>query len=135
MARSKYDGGAFRLQVVERDARPLVTVGPEHAYWRLEPGQAVELPESVRGALVRIQPPPGATRAQVDALEASLRAGGAEALRTAPWAKEACLQPTARVRVHEQAGVREVAIEMAMQSPRAPELVPLVDELLAAQGA
>jgi hypothetical protein len=131
MARDKFKGKGYELRVVERErARRLVTIGPEHAFWSLEPGGLLVLPEPVEEALVRVQPPPGTTDAQVDAIRASLKAERAAAVRVLPWARAKDKAVPAKVVVHESASVRDVVTAIANKSPRRTELLPLLDEIL-----
>jgi hypothetical protein len=136
MARNKFTTApGCAVQTVERNARLLVTIGPEHPFWALESGEAMVLAEPVEGALVRVQPPPGSTQARVDALNEALRASGATAIRVSPWAKEALGAVQSRVHVHERAQVREVVQEMGQAREQyAPGLCAVLDEVLTEAG-
>jgi hypothetical protein len=132
MARNKFTTGAgCSVLTVERNARLLVTIGPEHAFWTLESGEALVLAEPVHGALVRVQPPAGCTQPRVDAMNEALRASGAAAIRVSPWAKDALGPVQPRVHVHERAQVREVVMELGRaREQHAPGLCALLDEVL-----
>jgi hypothetical protein len=132
MARNKFTTPTgCTVQTVERNARLLVTIVPEHPFWSMEVGAAMVLAEPVQGALVRVQPPAGCTQPRVDALNDALRASGATAIRVSPWAKEALGVVQPRVHVHERARVREVVMELGRaREQHAPGLCELLDEVL-----
>jgi hypothetical protein len=134
MSRTNFVGNGYALKVVERKAaRRLVTIPPDHVYWSMQPG-LYAFPEDVTGAIVRVQPPPGATDEQVRALQESFAAVEVARVKVQPWnrAKE---EPIVRTtHVHEGANAREIVQQMGRASPRAAELEPLLDELLSKQG-
>jgi hypothetical protein len=96
MARRTFHAPDHTLRVVARPAaRRLVTVGPQHAFWGMTPDQPYRLAEEVTGAIVRVQPPPGATDQQVQCLLDVLREGACARARVDPWSRA----------VHEIVGV------------------------------
>ena len=134
MSRDKFTGEGYALKVVDRKAaRKLVTIPPDHVYWSKPPG-LYAFPEDVTGAIVRVQPPPGATDEQVQALQESFAAVEVARVKVQPWSRakeEIVLAPG---QVHEGANAREVVQHMGHASPRAAELEPLLDELMTKHG-
>jgi hypothetical protein len=61
-----------------RGARELVTVGPEHPWWR---DDGITVPTDWKGAIVRLRPPEDADDVRVDGVVAFLTAAGASAVR------------------------------------------------------
>jgi len=134
MSRGKFAGDGFSVQILERaGARRLVVIGPQHAFWALEPGD-YSLAEEVTGAIVKVQPPPGATEQQVASIRASLERGHAERVAVQPWSKVKDAPVERRVVVHEGSGVREVVMQLARKSARADKLTPVLDVMLTEVG-
>ncbi len=133
MSRDKFAGDGFSVEVVDRNARRLITIGPDHAYWALEPGNYA-LAEEVTGAIVKVQPPPGASDEQVRLLQAALVKGECARARVLPWsrAKEAVVAHKAPM--HERAGAREVVMSLAQASQRSEQVAPILEGLLAEVG-
>lgn len=61
-----------RLEVHGVDATRLLTIGPDHSYWRVGPPAAPE-GDTWSGTIVRVRPPATATDHEVEALVAALR--------------------------------------------------------------
>jgi hypothetical protein len=134
MSRDKFAGDGFAVQILERkDARRLVSIGPQHAFWALEAGDYA-LAEEVTGSIVKVQPPPGASEQQVASLRASLERGHAERVTVQPWSKAKEAPVEHRAVVHEGVGVREVVMQLARKSKRAEQLVPFLDAALVEVG-
>src|SRR5258708_7538379 len=53
--------------VVNEDARRLVTIGPDHPWWK-DPLPTMLVNRDAKGLLVRVQPPADATPGQIDRL-------------------------------------------------------------------
>lgn len=74
----KKKGPKVTVKPQQHDARALVTIGPDHPAW----GDG-EMPD-VKGAIVRLKPPAAAEPEVVDAVEETIRARGAVAVKRLP---------------------------------------------------
>jgi hypothetical protein len=130
MSRDKYTGDGFTVRVMERPkARRLITIGTEHPYWQLPPG-VYALAEEVTNAIVRVQPPPGATEEQVHLLQEALVKGQCARIRQQPWSRVKDGPVQAKPALRERTTVRALVMTMAAESKQAERLVPLLDAVL-----
>lgn len=119
-------------------ARELLTVPEDCSLWVGVPGPYVAgivRVDDVKGAIVRLKPPPEADDAKVEQARQALLRSGALAVRLMPRRRKAVVPQAAKERP-APASHREVVMELAARAntPDRAALIAVLDEALAQAG-
>jgi hypothetical protein len=135
VSREKFKGDKFEVSIVENEsARGLVCIGPDDSFWSQDLGLPYAFTQKVENAIIRVQPPSGASDAQIEVLRKSIVDAGGLRIRVLPWSRTNGTAVIQAVPLHERAAPREVVMGMAARSARAAELTPILDAALTKAG-
>lgn len=139
MRKSASEKKGARVTAHPVKARELLTVSEGSALWVGVPGPyvaGVHAVDDIKGAIVRLKPPPDATDEKVEQAREALLRSGAAAVRVMPRQRKDVVPQKAKRDPVPLRGPREVVMEMAEQANTEDKaaLKSLLEDALSAAG-
>ena len=118
-------------RVEVKDARRLITIGPDDPAWKRE--NVLVTADAVGGAIVRLKPPPDARDEVIASIRARCEAVGVARVIVLPRPRSEEI-PENRPRRGSGDGAREAVTALALESAESAALLPLCEQVMGEEG-